>query len=85
VAVADEAESSDSVLGQGVVPLGEVADGRITVLLLPKTSMDESMVIVMGTTGSSQAGSSMTIGLRLMAKFLRGGVDEYGGGAVAEV
>jgi hypothetical protein len=55
VDVPDDPESSGSMLGQGVVYFGEPArDGSITVLLLPNTSIDESMVMVMGTDGSSQ-------------------------------
>lgn len=84
MAVADDAESSESVL-EGAMPFGELADGRITVLLLPKTSIEESMVMVIGTTGSSQEVSSMIIGLGVMIKLLRGGFDEYGGRAAVEV
>lgn len=84
MAVADDAESSESVL-EGAMPFGELADGRITVLLLPKTSIEESMVMMMGTTGSSQEVSSMIIGLGVAIKLLRGGFDEYGGGAAVEV
>lgn len=82
--LADDAEWSESVL-EDTMPFGELADGRITVLLLPKTSIEESMVMVIGTTGSSQEVSSSIIGLGVMIKPLRGGFDEYGGGAVVEV